>query len=153
MDMTFYKIVRDGTVIDAGFIFLKWSERSHRLVVCDVNEAQFVQSFDQEHVYHTDWLKLAPTEAGDYETVEVVAVDATEYDEIRALLDDGETIPNEQAPFTEEPEEQSSEPEQPEPERPLTVQEMRQLIADQQERIALLEDCVLEMSEALYGNH
>ena len=45
--MTYYKIVQDGNVVDAGFVFLKWNEKHHCMLSCEVNEAQFIQSFDQ----------------------------------------------------------------------------------------------------------
>ena len=148
--MTYYKIVRNGIVTDAGFVFLAWNEKHHRMMACDIEEAQYIQSFNQENVYHAAWLKPAPPEAGIHETVEAVAINATEFDEIRALLDSGEPVPNEPEP-PEEPEEQPQEPNPVEPERPMTVGEMRQLIIEQQERIDLLEGCLLEMSEIVYG--
>lgn len=151
MSMVFYKIIRDGTTTDAGFVFLKWNEHSRHTVACDVNEAQFIQSFDQEHIYHVDWLKPVPEAAGQYETVEAIAIDAAEFDEIRALLDDGESIPYEPpASDIQEPVEEQEQPGEQE-ERPMTVGEMRQLVTEQQERISMLEDCLLEMSEIVYG--
>ncbi len=150
--MTYYKIVQDGTVIDAGFVFLKWNEKHHCMFCCDVNEAQFIQSYDQAAVYQVEWLNAAPASAGQFDTVDAVVISETEFDEIRALLDDGETVidepeqPIEQPP--DEPEQQGSE----EPaERPMTVAEMRQVISEQQEQIAMLTDCILEMSEVVYG--
>lgn len=150
MSMVFYKIIRDGTTTDAGFVFLKWNEHSQHTVACDVNEAQFIQSFDQEHIYHVDWLKPVPEAAGQYETVQAAVIDSAEFDEIRALLDDGEPVPNEPEPPAPEPVEDQEQLVEPE-ERPMTVGEMRQLITEQQERIAMLEDCLLEMSEIVYG--
>ena len=146
--MVFYKIIRDESVIDAGFVFLKWNEKRHRMYICDVDEGQFVQSFKGDTIYTAEWLKPAPAEAGTYETVQVVVIDAAEYDELKAYLEDGEDVPVIPVPPEPEPE---PEPEpDDEPEHQMTVAEMRQHIVEQDEQIALLTECILEMSEVIY---
>lgn len=155
--MNYYKVIANGTVIDANFIFLKWQEKHGILIGCDATEAQFIQSTDQAKVWKTPWLNPAPEEAGKYETVEAVEITAEEYATIREQLDDGETIV--------EPE-----PEQPQPDTPnegeggsgssetvMSTAEMRRIITEQAEllqeqadRLDFLEGCLLEMSEVVY---
>ena len=151
--MTYYKVIRNSTVIDVGFVFLKWNETKHKLYLCDVNEAQFVQSRDGDTVYHAEWLKPYPAEAGYYEPVDVVMIDENEYDEIRAFLEDGEEIPYEPDDPTPEPqpEPEPDEPDDPEEEEhKMTISEMRQTLTDMMEQVGLLTECILEMSEVVY---
>lgn len=155
--MNYYKVIANGTVIDANFIFLKWQEKHGILIGCDAQEAQFIQSTDQAKVWTTPWLNPAPEAAGEYETVEAVEITAEEYAAIREQLDDGETVV--------EPE-----PEQPQPDNPdegegdsgsgetvMSTAEMRRIITEQAEllqeqadRLDFLEGCLLEMSEVVY---
>ena len=90
-----------------------------------------------------------PDGAPAYETAKIVVIDETEYDEIRALLDDGEEVPVDPAPPEPEPV-GPDDPVEPD-ERPMTVAEMREKITEQQGSIDMLIECVLEMSEIIYG--
>ena len=138
--VTYYKIVRDGAVIDAYYTFLKWSQGRRRLICCGVDDAQFAQGYDGT-VYHDYWMAAVPEAVTEYETATVAIIDAVEYDELRAELDDGETVQDTPEPDPEPTPEHEPEPEPtPEPERPMTVQEMR-------ERIAELTAQVLNASE------
>lgn len=134
--MKYYKIIQGGLVIGAGCTFLKWHPAKHRFFYCDADEAERVQDAITERVYHADWLLGSPPDAGPADEATVEMISAAEYDEIIALLADGETI---QEP--EEPEiEPVPEPEpEPEPEKPMTVQEMRSKIIEQQEEIESLQ--------------
>lgn len=150
--MTYYKIIRDGQAVDAGFTFLKWDERHKCLMGCEPSDAELVKGRADDAVYHIGWLNAVPAAAGAYETVEAAMIDETEYEDLCAALDDGETVPEpdpietpEEAPAPEET--TDDEPE----EKPMTVGEMRRRIAEQEEMIAMLTECVLEMSEVVYG--
>lgn len=125
--MRFYKIIQNGAVIGAGMMFLKWNERHHCFFYCSIDEAERVQDVITERFYHADWLHASPADASTSPEAEIVLIDASEYDEIIALLDGGEEIP---VPEPEPEPEPTPEPE-PEPvERPMTVQEMREKIAE-----------------------
>lgn len=134
--MTYYKIIQNNQVIDAGFVFLKWNERRQSYYIANIDEAQFAQSFDQTRVYRDGWLKPAPNATG-FEDAEIVVIDKTEYEEIRALLDDGEKI---ELPEPEEVTETIIEKPDVKPisEQPMSISEMRQKILEQQEQIAIL---------------
>lgn len=148
--MTYYKIMQNDVIVDANYVFLKWVAKHHCLMVCDPTQAEFVQSYDMGTVYHDRWLRPVPDGAPAYETASVIVIGETEYDEIRALLDDGEEVPY----VPDEPEPPApvnpDEPINPD-ERPMTVAEMREKIIEQQESIDMLIDCILEMSEVVYG--
>lgn len=155
--MNYYKVTRGGTVIDAGFMFLKWSQKHRCMFACDASEAQFIQSSDQAQIWRVGWLNPAPTEAGTFETVEAVEITEEEYLTIRQQLDEGEEIPDDPEPVPEEPTEEEDNPDEEPQETVMSVAEMRRRIAsleeqlqEQAERNDFLEGCLLEMSEIVY---
>ena len=142
--MTFFKIIQNNTVIDVGNVFLRWNKKRNRFYICDVNEAEFAQSSDQTKIYKDYWLKASPVEAED---ASIVVIDRDQYDEIRALLEDGQQIEIPPEPPKDVPEQRPST--KLEEEKPLTISEMRQMIKEQQEQILILKDKIQEMSNAL----
>lgn len=133
--MSYFKIIRDGNVIDAGEIFLKWQAKNRILVSCPPDEAQFVMSHDGETIWRVAWLNPAPGEAGNYETIEAAMIERQEYLDLRAVLDEGEVVP-EPEPVIPEPEpEPDPDPEQPEQEKPMTVAQMRAKIIQLEEEL------------------
>lgn len=132
--MAYFKVIQDNTVVSVGSVFLKWNTKKHRLFICDVDNGQFVQSFDEKHIYKDDWLK---TSDGDiqYENASIVIINETEYEDLKEMLIEGE-------PIIEEPVhepvvvQERHEPE--EEEKPLTIAQMREIIAEQQKQIELL---------------
>lgn len=162
--MNYYKIIENGTVIDANYVFLKWQKKNNILVGCVPSEANFIQSSDQEKVWRVDWLIPAEAGAGEYPTATAVEITKEEYDELRAQLDAGQE-PVEPEPFVpEEPSEPEDTGEQA-GEKVMSVEEMRrrivvletaleeqkQINGEQMERNDFLEGCLLEMSEIVYG--
>lgn len=148
--MTYYKIIRDGVIFDAGMIWLRWQQKNRIMLLCEPSEAQFVMGSD-ETIYRVQWLNPAPAEAGQYEVIEAAIIDRQEYDDLRAVLDDGETVPVPEPVIPEPAPEPEPDPEEPEQEKPMTVQEMREKITAQDAQITMLTDCLLEMSEVVYG--
>lgn len=132
--MTYYKIIRDGEAVDAGFTFLTWNERHKTLMVCEPEKASYVQSYDTRSVYRVMWLNPAPEGAPAYPVADVRIIDAEEYEDLRAALDDGETVPEPDDPEPQPEPEPEPDPE-PEPERRMTVQEMREKIAELTARV------------------
>lgn len=124
--MNYYKIIQDNTVTGVGTNFLKWYPRTSRLGLCDMQVAQCVKDEITDIVYHAEWLKRVPDEAGlNIPEAVVELIEAAEYDELYEQLYDGETIP---MPEPEPEPEPTPEPE-PKPEHRMTVQEMRDAIA------------------------
>lgn len=143
--MNYFKVVEDGKVIDVGFTFLKWNEKRNRFFLCSIEEAQFAQGLHDD-VYHAYWFRKAPAAAGTYPEHDIVMINDVEFDELKALLDDGEVIEEPDIPAPVQPE-----PVIPSDEKPMTVAEMRQTILAQQEQIDILTECILEMSELVYN--
>ena len=144
--MTFFKIVQNNQVTDAGFVFLQWNEVHHEFNICDVDHGQFVQNYKQTKIYSASWLKPAPQEAGSYERAEVVVITEQEYFDLIAQLDEGEEIIE-----PEEPMPDVHPAPEPEEEIPMTLAEMRETIKSQAEQITFLENCLMEMSEFVYS--
>lgn len=143
--MAYFKVVQDNQITDAGSVFLRWSTKWQQLFACDVEDAQFVQS-NKEILYRDEWMRPCSEGVDEIIDARVVAIEADEYDEIRALLDDDQII---EIPVEEYPVE--VEPEPIEPEKQKTITEMRELIKTQQEQIEMLTGCILEISEMVYG--
>ena len=127
--MTYFKVLENGAAVDAGAMWLKWYPRHNCLLACEPNEAHYAQSYDGSTVYRFGWLNPLPVGAPMYPAAEAKIIDAEEYAELMELLPEGETVPE---PIDPEPEpEPQPEPEpEPEPERKMTVQEMREIIAE-----------------------
>lgn len=155
--MNYYKVISNGIVIDANFVFLKWQKKNKVMLGCDISEANFIQSSDQSKVWRVAWLNPVDGEAGTYETVEAVEITQDEYLSIRAALDEGTEVV-EPDPVEPEPDDTGNEEEPTEPEETvMSVAEMRRKIVDletalqeQTERNDFLEGCLLEMSEIVY---
>ena len=148
--MNYFKVIIDGNVVDVGTVFLKWNNGKHHMYLCGLNEAQFVQGLDGNTAYRDDWLKAYEGKPSPFIQAKVIIIDATEYDELRALLEDGEDIPEPPAPAPE-PEPEPDEEPKPEPDNPMTIAEMRQHVADMVEQVEMLTECILEMSEVVYS--
>ena len=132
--MTYFKAIQNDKVVSVGTVFLEWNINKHKLYVCDVDKGQFVQSYDEQHIYHDAWMKPAPAEAGIHEEASIVIILQQEYEDLLALFDNGETVKVEK-PTIEEPE-KVKEPK--EEEKPMSINEMRETILRQQEQIDML---------------
>lgn len=127
--MTYFKIIENGQAVDAGRMWLQWNARHQCLMSCEPRDAHYAQSYDGETVYRIGWLNPLPDGAPTYPTAaEAKIIDAEEYAELIEILPD-EPVPEPPEP---EPEpEPTPEPEpEPDPERKMTVQEMREKIAE-----------------------
>ena len=145
--MTYYKIIQNEHVIDAGFTFLKWNERRQRLNLCNEDQAQFVQSYDQKRVFKDTWLKPCSENNIHFENAQILIITQEEFEDIRALLDGDEEIPV----LSDSPEEtvQIVEPAKPVEETPLSISEMRRIIQEQQAQIATLAEKLTEVSKTV----
>lgn len=160
--MNYYKVIANGNVIDANFVFLKWQEKHNILVGCDASEAHFIQSSDQQQVWRAAWLNPVPKGAGEYETVNAVEITEEEYIELKEQLDLGNVVEEPEKPEESSPSEGSSgEPDESGNEETsetvMTAEEMRRKIvlletqlAEQKEHNEFLEECLLEISEVVY---
>ena len=155
--MKYYKVIINGTVIYANSVWLRWQRKHNILIGCEPHEANYIQSFDESKVWRVQWLNPVPSGAPVFETVEAVEISKDEYLEIREKLDDGfEIVVPEEIPEEEIPQDEPIEV--PSVEKVMTPEEMRRkithletVIAEQAVTNNLLMECLLEMSEIVYG--
>lgn len=144
----FYKVIRDGIVIDVLFGAAWVCLGKHgRPVHCDVRRATGVISSDGSIIYHIDGAPFL----GDYMDVIVASIDEAEANALQDELDIGKEVPAE--PEAGEPEtgEPETTPEDTSAEEVMSAAAMRQSIIDLQAQNAMLVECILEMSEVVYG--
>lgn len=146
----YYKIVQDGVIIDANDRWLVWNTKHRQLFACEPQNAQYIQSSNETDVWHGNWLNPEPPELrGMYDTIPIKAIAGDspiyaeeiteeEYLAIRAILDDGKTIP--------EKEEEVEEP-QDEEEKDMTLDSLKQIHV-----AALSQKCENTIYEGYFHN-
>lgn len=136
-----YKILLDGTVVDVldTMQYVKYQQRNGLVLLTDKKDDAFgVLSSDASTIWIVDGLPSPPIDH-DYATIRAVEIDEYEAALLRKQLEDGET-----AETPELPGESASEP-------VMTPAELCAKIKSLEERNAMLEECVLEMSELVYA--
>ena len=136
--MQYFKVIQNEEVVNIGCAFLKWNTKRKKLFICDVNEAQFLQSLDEQKLYNDGWLREPPKKGVEYENAKIVAINETEFNDIQAALSEGEqiTVEQPQEEYPQTPREYVEEQE----EKPMTIAEMREMIRIQQKQIEALMD-------------
>lgn len=132
--MNYYKIMDNTRVIGAGTSesMRRFQAKHSILMICAEDEAQYMQYGDM--LYHAEWM-LRKSASVDSMDAQIIVIEETEYDEIMDILGAGEEYIEE--PVVEPAEEGPSEPETPgnnEPERPMTIQQMREKLAEIEEK-------------------
>lgn len=149
--LRYYKIIKNGHVVDVGSSFLKWNERWGQPYYCGVDDAQFVQGLDGNTLYRASWMREPPTEAAvNYIEADIEFTDPAEYEYTLELLNEGEEVVVPEPEPEPEPKPEL-EPEPEEPEALMTISQMRQTIENMTATVDMLTDCILEISEILYG--
>ena len=156
--MIFYKILADGKVLDVNDVFLRWQPKHGVMLVCDPAKAEFICPRDCSGYYHPSWLNTPP-EAAVYDG-EVDAEEITEA-EYRALLEQleaGGTVDNpEPDPGGTGGEDTGSGGDNTSDnggQQKPAVADIKQLVdtcAGLQKQVQMLTDCLLVMSEEVYG--
>lgn len=91
--MIYYKILKDGVVVDVNNVFLCWQKKHQIMIVCEPEKAQFIQKSDQSEIYRVDWLNPVPPELEPkYQLVEAEPIPELEYLLLRDLLDNDKQI-------------------------------------------------------------
>lgn len=135
--MMYFKIIQDNHVIEVSTVSAKVDEKYHMLFVCDIDHAQFIQSRDGNNLYHDSWLRPVKDVKRNYEEAEIATIDQNEYDELVALLDDGESVPIIEE-IVEEPQVIAQEEPATVEEKPMSISEMRGKIKELEELVAKL---------------
>ena len=141
--MAFYKVIQNNTIVDAGSTFIKISEKSGRLLICGPNRAHFVQSSNEQTLYHDYWLSAVPETFMDYVDASIVIIEEDEYRALKEQLENETEISVET-----EAEEPVVEAETPEPvPEPMSIADMRIIISAQQQEIEQLKKQIATILE------
>lgn len=101
--MFYYKIIKDGIVIDVNNAFFRYQKKHRNIVECGSKNAQLIQSSDGKNFYTAEWLMPLP-EGVEHEVVEVVTIDQQEFAALKDSLALKETIRVPEASVAAEPE-------------------------------------------------
>lgn len=134
----YYKIVSGGTIVDAvngSLNYVRWQEKNRVFLSCEEADADGIISSGGSDIY---LLKGVPALDG-YAHVTVAEITEEEYTVIREELDAGTVI--------DEPDDDD-----PAPDKPKTrLRLLEDQVAELSETNAMLLECLLEMSEIVYG--
>ena len=133
----YYKIISNGEVVDAcdGLSYVRWQERNRLFLSCGEEDADGILSSDGADIY---LLPGALTVEG-CAHVTVTEITEEEYAALRDELDAGRTVI--------EPDEEPDESNQGKTRLRLLEEKIEELA----EANAMLTECLLEMSEVVYG--
>lgn len=150
--MTYYKIIKDGIVIDANYVFLRWQEKHKTMLACEPEHGQFIQSTDQQEIWTVDWLNPVPAElAGAYDVIEAVEITADEYAALRKQLDNGLTVELPEDPAEQQDTQTAEDAGNDHTDPVMTPEQMRRTMIELQQQNEMLLGCVLELSEIVYA--
>lgn len=81
----YYKVLKNNKVVDVldKIIYLKYQPKHNMMILSNSTEAQAILSSDNNTVWHERTLNKVPV--GEYETVDVVAIDEIEYRQLKVL--------------------------------------------------------------------
>lgn len=140
-----YKIISGGQIIDAceSLNYVRWQDKNRLFIGCTSEWADGLISSDGSEIYILDGARPLdlPADAA-YQTVTYEEITPEEYQEIRDELDAGQAIV---IPDAEEPSGEDS----PKPQTRLA--QLEDQVAELADQNAMLIECILEMSEVVYG--
>lgn len=156
--MIFYKILADGKVLDVNDVFLRWQPKHGVMLVCDPAKAEFICPRDCSGYYHPSWLNKPPEGAVYDGEIDAEEITEAEYRALLEQLEAGGTVVNPEpdpgGTGGEDTGAGDNETSDSGGQQKPTVADMKQLVdtcADLRKQVQMLTDCVLEMSEEVYG--
>ena len=136
--MTYYKIIKDGVVIDANFKFFRHQRKHLNIIRCEERVAELVQSSDEKTFYRAEWLRPLPDRVCHHPVVEVVVIDEAEYNELKEQLQLGKIIVPQV--LEEEPVVEIEPVEKPKREFLLSIRELYERIERLEEKVKEIEN-------------
>ena len=133
----YYKIISGGTVVDAaiGLNYVRWQEKNSLWLTCGESDAQGIVNSNGEDIY----LLSGADPMDGYSYAAVAEITEEEYISIREELDAGAEIVDPGEPDTD-------------PSSAKTrLQQLEEQVAALQGVNDMLTECLLEMSEIVYG--
>ena len=83
--MSYYKIIKNGEIIDVNNLYFRYQSKRMNLINCEQESAQLIQSSDEKSFYRTGWLKPLP-KGIEHEWVEAILISKEEYDKLKEEL-------------------------------------------------------------------
>lgn len=144
----YYKVVSDGQIVDVsiGVNYVRWSKHNNRMICCDAEDAEGFVSSDGTRVFLLEgsgsregmtYARLAEITQEQYEII------------LQELIDNG-VIDDPDAPQPDEPDDGDDEGDDGGQE-PVAKSKLMQRVEALEEQNAMLVECILEMSEIVYG--
>jgi len=135
----YYKIVSNGTIVDAssGLSYVRWQEKNRLWLSCEAQDANGILTSNGEAIY---LLEGAAAMDG-YSYAMATEITEAEYLVLREELDAGDEIVDPDQPDDQEPDTPSK----------TRLQLLEARVAELQEVNDMLTECLLEMSEIVYG--
>ena len=133
----YYKIISEGQIIDAStdLNYVKWQEKNRLFLSCDAESSDGIISSNGADIY-----LLTEKETGeDLPVAEIVEIDEEEYLALKEEIDAGNSV--------EQPGEQEGETNTHKTRLKRLEEEVEELRAANE----MLTECLLEMSEIVYG--
>ena len=147
--MVYLKLQRDNTVVGATAIedphYLKYQERNHMIVMCPESEATGILANDVNTMYHL--AGRDELQGVEEPLLDAYFIDVYEYELIVENLDDDDII---NPPEPSEDDQEDDEYMTPEVMR-TKILELSELVTELQDANEFLSDCLIEMSEVVYG--
>lgn len=130
----YYKIIYNGLVVDAcdGLNFVKFQEKNRIYISCGEAEAEGIVSSKGDQIYLLN-------RSGETVYATYTEITKEEYDELREELDAGDSIPDDSG---------DTEPDTPAKTR---LQMLEEQVTELTQVNGMLIECILEMSEIVYG--
>jgi hypothetical protein len=89
--MTYYKIIKDGMVVDVNNKFFRYQKKYMNIIQCDPKYAELIQSSDGKTFYGTGWLRPLP-QGVSHSFIDAVLISEEEYLQLKEQLAQVEAI-------------------------------------------------------------
>ena len=90
--MNYYKIYKNGIVVDVNHLFFRMQSKTGRIVKCEPKYAQLIKASIGDEYYTTEWLLPLEKEQPGVISVHAVEIDESEYKNLKEQLQTGEQI-------------------------------------------------------------
>lgn len=133
----FYKIVKDSQIVDVsdGLKYVRWQEKNRIFLSCAEEDAEGIVSSNGQDIY----LLITSEPRDGYESAVVSEIGEEEYLALREELDAGEEIID------------GGDDEEEDTQAKTRLRMLEEQVAALQEVNDMLTECLLEMSEIVYG--
>jgi hypothetical protein len=99
--MTYYKIIKDGLIIDVNYKFFRYQQKHMNIIRSDEKYAELVQTSDGSTFYRAEWLRPLPKNVH-HDVAEVVIINEQEYVDLKQQLAINKEIVVENQPSIDE---------------------------------------------------